>query len=145
MVYTPMILRLSLCGMLWLIASCSAPRPGQRNGAEGNSLDEVYAHARRQGIEAGAEALRDDLQLQGTLGYVRPDVPVRTPPNVMRVWIPTFEDAEHNLVQGHWVHVVVYDEGWYVGQQVAPVAALLPYTAPTPHPPASLPTRGGQR
>jgi hypothetical protein len=52
----------------------SAPRPDQRNGAEGNFLDEVYAQVRRQGVEAGAEALRDDLQLQGerTWGDSRP-------------------------------------------------------------------------
>jgi hypothetical protein len=94
------------------------------------SLDEVYAHARRHGSEAGEKTLREELQMQGTLGYVRPYVPVRTPPNVMRVWIPAFEDEQHNLVQGHWVHVVVHDEGWYVGQQASPVAAMLPHAAP---------------
>jgi Type IV conjugative transfer system lipoprotein (TraV) len=119
-----MRVRLSLCAML-LLASC-ASRP--HTGAHGQSLEEVYAQARRQGGEAGAAAMRDDLQLQGTLGYVRPHVPVRTPPNVMRVWIPPFADAEQNLVQGHWVHVVIADEGWFVGQQASPVAALLPST-----------------
>lgn len=139
--YTPMILRLSLCGMLGLLASCSTSRA--RPGTEGHSLEEVYAQARRQGSEAGAEAIRDDLQLQGTLGYVRPHVPVRTPPNVMRVWIPPFADAEQNLVQGHWVHVVIADEGWYVGQQASPVAALLPYTtSPTA---TAVAPRGGRR
>jgi hypothetical protein len=81
--------------MLGLLASCSTSRA--RSGTEGHSLEEVYAQARRQGSEAGAEAMRDDLQLQGTLGYVRPHVPVRTPPNVMRVWIPSFADVEQNL------------------------------------------------
>jgi hypothetical protein len=97
----------------------------------GTSLDEVYAHARRQGSEAGEQTLREDLQMQGTLGYLRPYVPVRTPPNVIRVWIPPFEDEQHNLVQGHWVHVVVHTEGWYVGQQTSPMAATLPHAAPT--------------
>jgi hypothetical protein len=131
--------------MLWLLASCSGSRSGQHTSSEGTSLDAAYAQARRHGIEAGAEALRDELQLQGTLGYVRPHVPVRTPPNVMRVWIPTFEDAEHNLVQGHWVHVVIGDEGWYIGQQVSPVAAQLSSTPSTPHTPPSAPTQGGRR
>ena len=138
--YTPMISRLSLCAMV-LLASCSASRP--HTGAAGQSLDDVYAHARRQGGEAGAEAMRDELQLQGTFGYVRPHVPVRTPPNVMRVWIPPFADAEQNLVQGHWVHVVIADEGWVVGQQASPVAALLPSpTAPTTK---TAPSNGGHR
>lgn len=142
---TSMISRLSLCAMLWLLASCSAHRPGQHSDDKGTSLDAAYAQARRHGIEAGAETLRDALQLQGTLGYVRPHVPVRTPPNVMRVWIPTFEDAEHNLVQGHWVHVVIGDEGWYIGQQVSPVTAHQPFAVSTPHAPPSAPTPGGRR
>ena len=138
--YTPTISRLSLCGML-LLANCSASRT--RPGTEGQSLEEAYAQARRQGSEAGAEAMRDDLQLQGTFGYVRPHVPVRTPPNVMRVWIPPFADDEQNLVQGHWVHVVITDEGWTVGDQASPAAALLPYTAaPTA---TTGPPRGGRR
>ena len=141
--YMPTISRLSLCAMLWLLASCSASRSGQ--SSDGTSLDAAYAQARRHGIEDGAEALRDELQLQGTLGYVRPHVPVRTPPNVMRVWIPPFEDAERNLVQGHWVHVVIGDEGWYINQQVSPVTAHLPYTASTPHPTPARSQRGGRR
>lgn len=130
--YQRMIWRLSLCAMLLLGASCTAHRPPASGGVTGTSLDEVYAHARRQGSEAGEQTLREDLQMQGTLGYLRPYVPVRTPPNVIRVWIPPFEDEQHNLVQGHWVHVVVHTEGWYTGQQASPMAAMLPHAAPTP-------------
>jgi len=70
--------RLHLCGMLVLLASCSATPRTAHEGSEGHSLDESYAHARRQGIEAGVAAMHNDLQLQGTFGYVRPHVPVRT-------------------------------------------------------------------
>jgi hypothetical protein len=143
--YTSMIFHLSLCVMLGLLASCSASRSGQHTSSDGTSLDAAYAQARRHGIEDGAETLRDELQLQGTLGYVRPHVPVRTPPNVMRVWIPPFEDAERNLVQGHWVHVVIGDEGWYLNQQASPVTAQLPYTASTPHTAPGRSKRGGRR
>jgi len=135
-------LQLTLCATLVLLASCSMTRRGAHEGSGGHALDEVYAHARRQGIEAGVEAMRDDLQLQGTFGYVRPHVPVRTPPNVMRVWIPPFEDGERNLVQGHWVHVVIADEGWTVGHSVAPVSTMRP---PVPRTPVAGTTKGGQR
>ena len=140
--YTRTRLRLRLYATLVMLASCSATRGGPQDGSDGHALDAVYAHARRHGIEAGAEAMRDELQLQGTFGYVRPHVPVRTPPNVMRVWIPPFEDGERNLVQGHWVHVVIADEGWTVGQQVAPVSTMLPTIPRTPRVGA---TTGGQR
>ena len=125
------ILILSLCGMLLLAASCAPRRLPAAEEVTSTALDEVYAHARRQGITEAEQSLREDLQMQGTLGYVRPYVPVRTPPNVMRVWIPPFEDEQHNLVQGHWVHVVVHDEGWYVGQQASPADAMLPHAVPS--------------
>ena len=67
--YMSTILRLRLCAMLWLLASCSASRLGQHPSSDGTSLDAAYAQARRHGIEDGAAALRDELQLQGTLGY----------------------------------------------------------------------------
>ncbi|SRR5581483_5304694 len=133
--------RLHLCGMLVLLASCSTAQR-RPDGSDGHALDEAYARARRHGIEAGVEAMRDDLQLQGTLGYIRPHVPVRTPPNVLRVWIPPFEDGERNLVQGHWVHVVIADEGWTVGQPVAPGATMVP---PVPRAPGARTKKGGQR
>ncbi len=139
MTLTP--LRLCLCATLALLASCSTTQRDPA-GHDGHVLDQAYARARRQGIDAGVEAMRDDLQLQGTLGYVRPHVPVRTPPNVMRVWIPPFEDGERNLVQGHWVHVVIADEGWTVGQPVAPVVTMLP---PVPRTPGARTKKGGQR
>src|SRR5690349_21818501 len=63
----------------------------------------------------------------------------------MRVWIPPFEDAERNLVQGHWVHVVIGDEGWYITEQVASVTAHLPYTASTPHTAPARSKRGGRQ
>ena len=134
-------LRRRLCAMLVLLASCSTAPHGPAS-RDGHALDEAYARARRQGIDAGVEAMRDDLQLRGTLGYVRPHVPVRTPPNVLRVWIPPFEDGERNLVQGHWVHVVIADEGWTVDQPVAPSAPLLP---PVPRTPGARTKKGGPR
>jgi hypothetical protein len=135
-------LPLRLCAMLVLLASCSATRHDTQDSRNHQSVDAAYAHARRQGVEAGVDAMRNDLQLQGTFGYIRPHVPVRTPPNVMRVWIPAFEDGERNLVQGHWVHVVISDEGWTVGQPLAPTATPLPRT---PHARTSRPSAGGQR
>ena len=57
--YTPTRLRLRLYATLVMLASCSATRGGPQDGSDGHALDEVYAHARRHGIEAGAEAMRE--------------------------------------------------------------------------------------
>ena len=114
-----------------LAASCTAHRPpaGTR---EGRSLGDVYKSVTREGGEAAEESIRRDLQVQGTLGYVNPYVPVRTPPNVMPVWIPSFVSAEGDLVSGHWVYLVVNKEQWFVEEQATDVATpvALPKSKP---------------
>lgn len=122
--------RLSLSATLLVVASCTAQRSPTPPSAAGQSLDDVYNSARREGIAAAKDTLQHDLQLQGTLGYVRPYVPVRMPPNVMRVWIPPFVDADNHMVQGHWVHVLIRDEQWFIEQEapVPPPAGLVPHT-----------------
>jgi hypothetical protein len=77
-----------------------------------------------------------DLQMHGTLGYLRPYVPVRTPPNVMPVWIPSFVDEDNNLIQGHWVHILITDEQWFI-ETAVPVetseGGRIPHTAANGH------------
>jgi hypothetical protein len=89
--------------MLLLGSSCAPHRPPRPDESVGLPLDQVYNQTRREGVQAGAEAIRRELTIQGTLGYVRPGVPVRTPPNVIAVWIPAFVNTEGDMVSGHWV------------------------------------------
>jgi hypothetical protein len=80
--------------MLLLGSSCATHRPPLPEESVGRPLDQVYNQTRREGLHTGAEAIRRELAIQGTLGYVRPGVPVRTPPDVLAVWIPAFVNTE---------------------------------------------------
>ncbi len=120
--------------MLLLGSSCAPHRPPRPEESVGLPLDQVYNQTRREGVQAGAEAIRRELTIQGTLGYVRPGVPVRTPPNVMAVWIPAFVNTEGDMVSGHWVYMVRQQEKWFIEEETGPGAAAVaaPHSRPTP-------------
>lgn len=126
--------------MLLLGSSCATHRPPLPEVSVGRPLDQVYHQTRREGSQAGAEAIRRELTIQGTLGYVRPGVPVRTPPNVMAVWIPAFVNTEGDLVSGHWVYMVRQHEQWFIEEETGPGAAAVtvPRSHPTPRHSATL-------
>ena len=60
------------------------------------------------------ESLRAGLQGPGTFGTGRPAAPVLVPPDVRRVWVPTHENAEGELIAGHWVFLRVRDFRWFL-------------------------------
>ena len=60
------------------------------------------------------EWLRAGLQGAGTFGIGPPATPVLVPPDVRRVWVPTHENAEGELVAGHWVFLRVRDARWFL-------------------------------
>lgn len=127
--------------MLLLGSSCAPQRHPLPEESVGRPLDQVYNQTRREGVQAGAEAIRRELAIEGTLGYVRPGVPVRTPPNVMAVWIPAFVNTEGDMVSGHWVYMVRQQEKWFIEEETGPGAAAVtvPRSHPTPRRSATLP------
>jgi hypothetical protein len=60
------------------------------------------------------EWVRAGLQGSGTFGTGQPAAPVVIPPDVRRVWVPTHENAEGELVAGHWVFLRVRDARWFL-------------------------------
>jgi hypothetical protein len=120
--------------MLLLVSSCAPQRPPMPGDAGGRPLDQVYNETRREGLRAGAEAIQRELTMQGTLGYVRPGVPVRTPPNVMAVWIPAFVNTEGDMVSGHWVYMVRQQEKWFIEEETGPGTAAVTVPRSSPHP-----------
>jgi hypothetical protein len=60
------------------------------------------------------ESLRSGLQGPGTFGTSSPGAPVLAPPDVRRIWVPTHENAEGELIAGHWVFLRVRDFQWFL-------------------------------
>ena len=60
------------------------------------------------------ESLRAGLQGPGTFGIGQPAAPVLIAPDVRRVWVPTHENAEGELIAGHWVFLRVRDFRWFL-------------------------------
>jgi hypothetical protein len=119
------------------LASRAAPSPPTTAALE---------QAEGRGRADVAAELRTGLAARQTFGYVAPYVPVILPPEVRRVWVPTHENVEGELVSGHWVYVRFTDFRWFtdapagslgLGGRPAPIPDEAP---PSPWPPASLPT-----
>ncbi len=111
--------RRRLVGLLLLLASCSSQ---QRSGEEprGQLIDAQVRDARRDGMAAAEATVRRELQMRGTLGYVRPGVPLRAPADTMKVWIPAFTDAQGAMHEGHWVHLTIEAEDWATAKDDPP-------------------------
>jgi hypothetical protein len=97
--------------VMLLLASCSSQQR-QSEEPSGQLIDAQLRDARRDGIAAAEATVRRDLQMRGTLGYVRPGVPLRTPAETLKVWIPAFTDEHGARHEGHWVHVTTTPEDW---------------------------------
>ncbi len=69
------------------------------------------------------ESLRAGLQGPGTFGIGQPAAPVLVPPDVRRVWVPTHENAEGELIAGHWVFLRVRDFRWFLESPPVPDAS----------------------
>ena len=60
------------------------------------------------------DSLKTGLQGPGTFGTGQPAVPVVVPPDIRRVWVPTHENSEGELIAGHWVYLRVQDFRWLI-------------------------------
>jgi hypothetical protein len=77
-------------------------------------MDAALQQARATDRPPLAEWIRAGLQGPGTFGTGHPAVPVVVPPDIRRVWIPTHENSDGELVAGHWVYLRVRDFRWFL-------------------------------
>jgi hypothetical protein len=92
------------------VGACAAHTPGPHS----LSMDAALQQARAADRPSLAEWIRAGLQGPGTFGTGQPGVPVVVPPDIRRVWVPTHENPDGELVAGHWVYLRVRDFRWFL-------------------------------
>jgi hypothetical protein len=90
--------------------ACAAHTPGPHSLSMDAALQQAGAADRR----SLAEWIRAGLQGPGTFGTGHPPVPVVVPPDIRRVWVPTHENPDGELVAGPWVYLRVRDFRWFL-------------------------------
>jgi hypothetical protein len=70
----------------------------------------------KQGMEAGSKAIVEEVQKnlkqKNAYGSVEPYNPVRLSPDIHKVWIVDHQNDAGDLIQGHWVFMVVTPGQW---------------------------------
>ena len=98
-----------------LVGACAGHVPAVPSVPMETALERATASSRTP----LGESLRAGLQGPGTFGTGQPAPPVLVPPDVRRVWVPTHENAEGELVAGHWVFLRVRDFRWFLDASTA--------------------------
>ena len=72
----------------------------------------VYKQGMEEGTKSMLEEVKKKLKEKNAYGYVEPYHPVRLPPDIRRVWIVDHPNDAGDLIQGHWVFMVVTPGSW---------------------------------
>ena len=72
----------------------------------------VYKDGMEQGSQAMLDEVRSKLKQKNAYGSVEPYFPLRLPPDIRKVWIVEHPNDAGDLIQGHWVFMVVEPGRW---------------------------------
>ena len=72
----------------------------------------VYKDGMEQGSQAMLDEVRSKLKQKNAYGSVEPYYPLRLPPDIRKVWIVEHPNDAGDLIQGHWVFMVVEPGRW---------------------------------
>jgi hypothetical protein len=82
--------------------------------AEKSQVDPVAMY--KKGMEEGNKAMVEEVQRKfkqkNAYGSVQPYDPLRLPPDIRKVWIVDHPNEAGDLIQGHWVFMVVTPGRW---------------------------------
>jgi hypothetical protein len=72
----------------------------------------MYKKGMEEGNKAMVEEVQRNLKQKNAYGYVEPYYPLRLPSDVRKVWIVDHPNDAGDLIQGHWVFMVVTPGRW---------------------------------
>ena len=82
--------------------------------AEKPQMDPITMY--KKGIEEGNKAMVEEVQRKlkqkNAYGYVEPYYPLRFPSDIRKVWIVDHPNEAGDLIQGHWVFMVITPGRW---------------------------------
>jgi Type IV conjugative transfer system lipoprotein (TraV) len=82
--------------------------------AENPVVDPVamYKKGMEEGNKAMVEEVQRKLKQKDAYGYVEPYYPLRLPSDIRKVWIVDHPNEAGDLIQGHWVFMVLIPGRW---------------------------------
>ncbi len=72
----------------------------------------MYKKGMEEGNKAMVEQVQRNLKQKNAYGYVEPYYPLRLPSDIRKVWIVEHPNEAGDLIQGHWVFMVVIPGRW---------------------------------
>ena len=72
----------------------------------------MYKKGMEEGNKAMVEQVQSKLKQKNAYGYVEPYYPLRLPSDIRKVWIVEHPNEAGDLIQGHWVFMVVIPGRW---------------------------------
>jgi hypothetical protein len=72
----------------------------------------MYKQGMEEGSKATVEEIRNKLKQKNAYGSVEPYDPVRLSADIRRIWIVDHQNDAGDLIQGHWVFMVVTPGQW---------------------------------
>jgi hypothetical protein len=72
----------------------------------------MYKKGMEEGNKAMVEEVQRKLKQKNAYGYVEPYYPLRLPSDIRKVWIVDHPNDAGDLIQGHWVFMVVTPGQW---------------------------------
>jgi hypothetical protein len=72
----------------------------------------MYKKGMGEGNKAMVEEMQWKFKQKGSYGYSEPYFALRFPSDVRKVWIADHPNEAGDLIQGHWVFMVVIPERW---------------------------------
>jgi|SRR6266545_5379320 len=72
----------------------------------------MYKKGMEEGNEAMLKEMQSKLKQKNAYGYVEPYYPLRLPSDIRKVWIVDHPNEAGDLIQGHWVFMVVNPGRW---------------------------------
>jgi hypothetical protein len=105
-----MLRRVSAVTLSVALSACSTTPPAPYSPPP----EAVYNALYNDGAREAVDLLREGLRAREAYGYTDPYIPIRTPDEVVPIYVPAYVDADNRRIEGHWEYTVIKESQWYL-------------------------------